>query len=538
MSTEDVGTGPQFKYWEPENEEFWNAQGKRLANRNLWISIPNLLLAFSVWIIFGVVTVAIDKAHAADSTVYAFSELGLTGKAYSAMLFLLPAIAGLSGATLRIPNSFMIAIAGGRNTIAMTTLLLLIPMVLLGFFLLDPNVPFFLLAVTAMMAGVGGGAFASSMSNISFFFPKKMQGLSLGLNAGLGNLGVSVMQFIIPLVLSTGLFGFLSGRVYPDSKGNPLYPPNAAFIWVPALAIFMVLAWFKMNNLPQHDVGDTKVALKRFFTLEFFGYLGAGIGTVLLIFIVPQLTLLFSDPGLVAMVKVISYLVIVLIAIVATLIIIKYFSNKETKKRLDIQFKIFDNKHNWLMTYLYIATFGSFIGFSNAFLLLIRNYYPVIDVFLFGFMGALVGSLIRPVGGWLSDKYGGARVTHWDFVVMILSTVGVGMVLAVSKTSSTPEDYFIYFFFLFLLLFVTTGIGNGSTFRMVPIIFEREQAGPVLGWISAVAAYGAFIIPAIFGAALIVNEPDKAMYMFAFYYFTCLVLNWWYYARKNAEMPC
>jgi NNP family nitrate/nitrite transporter-like MFS transporter len=513
------------------------------------------------------VIVALQDTHFNNPAVYAFSEMGLDvnmlllGDAnsvksyktqYGALVWLLPAVAGLSGATLRIPNSFMIAIAGGRNTIAMTTLLLLIPMVILGFALLDPNVSFYTLVLVATMAGVGGGAFASSMSNISFFFPRRMQGLSLGLNAGLGNLGVSVMQFLIPAVLSVGLFGALSGTEFladvETSRTN--FPPNAAFVWVPLLAICIVAAWFKMNNLPQHDVADTKKSLSRFFTLEFFGYIGAGVGTVLLIFIVPNISSLISDASIQAGLKVISYLVIVIICIVTTLFIMKKFSNKETKERLDVQFKIFDNKHNWIMTYLYIATFGSFIGFSQAFGNLIRNYFRY-DILVDGvnitvgpnpltyaFLGALVGSLIRPVGGWLSDKFGGAKVTHWDFIVMILSTIGVGFVLSLTKISSTPDEYFIYFLVLFLILFITTGIGNGSTFRMVPIIFEREQAGPVLGWISAVAAYGAFIIPAMFGVALAINAPDIAMYVFAIYYITCLVLNWYYYARKNAEMPC
>jgi NNP family nitrate/nitrite transporter-like MFS transporter len=221
-----------------------------------------------------------------------------------------------------------------------------------------------------------------------------------------------------------------------------------------------------------------------------------------------------------------------------TIFVLKKATNKETKERLEKQFKIFDNKHNWIMTWLYIMTFGSFIGFSQAFPSLIQVYFPTIDKYSFIWLGAFVGSIFRPVGGWLSDKFGGAKVTHYDTILMILSTVGVGIILGIAKVSDDPSPLFLPFLILFLLLFITTGIGNGSTFRMVPIIFEREQAGSVLGWTAAVAAYGAFIVPAIFAVALVTRLPDVAMYGFAIYYISCLFVNWYYYARKNAEMPC
>jgi len=209
------------------------------------------------------------------------------------------------------------------------------------------------------------------------------------------------------------------------------------------------------------------------------------------------------------------------------------------------------------MTWLYTMTFGSFIGYANAFPKLIDDVFGVIRVGADGsplanaianpdapisaryiWIGAGVGALIRPVGGWLSDKLGGARVTQWDTVVMIGATIGAGYFVSLASQSASPEQFFLPFLLLFILLFATTGIGNGSTFRMIPIIFSKEQAGPVLGWTSAIAAYGAYFIPKIFATQIRAGTPEYALYGFALYYASCLVVNWWFYARRGAEVPC
>lgn len=539
QSVPEAGSKTHLDYWEPENVTFWESQGKQIANRNLWISIPNLLLAFAVWIIWSVIVVKIQGLHDSDPTLFAFNDWGdLDDDEYKALLYTLPAVAGLAGATLRIPNSFMIAISGGRNAIAVTTLLLLVPMAALGMVLQDPDVDFMTLVVIAVMTGVGGGAFASSMSNISFFFPKHVQGTSLGLNAGLGNLGVSVMQLLVPLVITFKLFGTLSGDPHGSDK---VYIQNAGLVWVPICAIFILAAWFKMNSLPQHDVENTSKSISKFVWLELVGFIGAGIGVT---FLLADWGSTFDEPAF----KLLKIFLVVIVAVLITMIILRYGTQKEVNDNLLDQFEIFKSKHNWIMTWLYIMTFGSFIGFSAAFPKLILDsfgYLPNGDInpnapdpLAYAWLGPLVGSLLRPVGGRMSDKWGGAKVTQWDTVVMILATIGVGLVLVQAKNSDTPEDYFLLFLVLFLILFITTGIGNGSTFRMVPIIFEKEQAGPVLGWTSAIAAYGSFIIPSIFGITLLLGVPENAMFGFAIYYISCLILNWWYYARKNAEIPC
>ena len=533
-------------YWDPEDDSFWDREGKRIAKRNLWISIPNLLLAFAVWIYWGMVAKYIQRLHfASEGELFNFTFMN-GGQAYDdpgyrALLFMLPAVAGLAGATLRIPNSFMIAICGGRNVKFMTSLLLIAPALSTGIALQNQLTPFYVFVILAALSGVGGGAFASSMSNISFFFPKREQGLALGLNAGLGNLGVSVMQFLIPWVITFPLFGRLSGDPYTvvaDGATTQMWIQNAGLVWVPVLALLVILAFLFMNNLPFHKVGSTPVAVAKYLWLTMGGLFGAAVAIVLLILpwgAFPDLLKTF---------------VIVVVAVVITLLGMRYLTQSETRASLDDQFGIFKMKHNWIMTYLYVMTFGSFIGYANAFPKLIDDVFGVIRVgehageatglssAAFIWLGAGVGALIRPLGGWLSDKLGGARVTHWDTIVMIASTIGAGYFVSLAMTSPDPTQYFATFLILFIVLFATTGIGNGSTFRMIGVIFKKDARGPVLGWTSAIAAYGAYLIPKIFATQIQAGTPQYALYGFAGYYATCLALNWWFYARKNAEIVC
>jgi NNP family nitrate/nitrite transporter-like MFS transporter len=451
-------------------------------------------------------------------------------------LFTLSAIAGLAGATFRIPNSFLIAISGGRNVIALTTALLIAPALGVGIALANPGTSYAVFAVLAVLSGLGGGNFASSMSNISFFFPQRVQGTSLGLNAGLGNIGVSVMQVLLPFVVSFSLFGALGGAGLPlpleasgDPAGTVLYIQNTGLVWVPILIVLSLAAWFGMNNLPTAtpQLGSTSSALLRILGLLGVGFVSAIVGLYLLL-------------GLE-----ISMWLVLPITIVLTVLLMKAIPG-DIRENLNTQFAIFKNKHNWIMTYLYVMTFGSFIGYSAAFPLLIRVVFGELpdgtinpnapNPFAYAWLGPLVGSVARPLGGWVSDKLGGAKVTQWDTIVMIIATLGVAFYVRQASGSDQPEEFFLPFLILFLILFITTGIGNGSTFRMVPIIFKPSEAGPVLGWTSAVAAYGAFIIPRVFGQQVDAGTPEYALYGFAIYYFSCLVLNWYYYARRNAEI--
>ncbi len=596
-------------HWDPDDEGFWERQGKRIANRNLWISIPNLLLGFAVWIYWGMVAKYMQKLHfATDGELFDFTFMNAgqsyEDNAYRALLFTLPAVAGLAGATLRIPNSFMIAICGGRNVKFMTTVLLILPALGAGIALQDHTTPFHIFIILAALSGVGGGAFASSMSNISFFFPKKMQGLALGLNAGLGNLGVSVMQFLIPWVITFQMFGSLSGDPYEylaDGATKQMWIQNASLVWVPILAFFAALAFLFMNNLPFHKHGPTPIAVAKYLWLTILGFVGAAVGVVLLIipwgafpmllktFVIVVVAVAvtlgamrYLTPGetreglkeqfgifklmrpvhqkresmgvrdgraVADDVEVMTYEIVV-VAVAVTLGAMRYLTPRETRAGLKEQFGIFKLKHNWVMTYLYVMTFGSFIGYANAFPKLIDDVFGVYRVgelageptglssAAYIWIGAGVGALIRPLGGWLSDKVGGARVTHWDTIIMIVSTIAAGHFVSVAMVSAEPQQYFVPFLLTFIVLFATTGIGNGSTFRMIGVIFDKDQRGPVLGWTSAIAAYGAYLIPKIFATQIQAGTPQYALYGFAAYYASCLLLNWWFYARKGAEVSC
>jgi len=456
-----------LKRWEPEQPEFWKSEGKRIATRNLLISIPALMLAFSVWMLWSVVVVNLNKAG------FSFTKN---------QMFWLTALPALSGATLRIFYSFLVPIFGGRRWTAISTASLLIPALGMGFALRDPTTSYPTLLMLALLCGFGGGNFSSSMSNISFFFPKSQKGLATGLNAGVGNLGVSVVQFVAPLVISLSIFGALGGDGHsyttPGGGTQTIWLQNAGFVWVPFILLASVAAWFGMN-----DIADTKAS--------------------------------FADQAV-----------------------------------------IFRRKHNWIMCWLYLGTFGSFIGFSAGLALLTQSQFPDVNPTKYAFLGPLVGAAVRPVGGWVSDKLGGARVTFWTFLLMIFAVLGVMFFL---PSAGRSGDFF-GFLTMFIVLFALTGIGNGSTFRMIPVIFLQErqhaaekdpaaqrramldggkEAAAVLGFSGAVGAYGGFFIPKSFGTSIdLTGTPHGALVVFIVFYFSCLLVTWWCYSRRNAPMPC
>ncbi|WP_417435339.1 nitrate/nitrite transporter [Idiomarina abyssalis] len=449
--------------WRPEDKTFWEEKGKRIATRNLWISIPNLFLAFAVWTIWSILVVKMP----ALGFPYSQNEL-----------FWLAALPALSGATLRIFYSFMVPIFGGRRWTAISTASLLIPCVWIGFAVQDTDTSYMVMLILALLCGFGGGNFSSSMSNISFFYPQKEKGGALGMNAGLGNLGVSGMQLLAPLVIAASVFGGMGGDPLVIQEGanagQEVWLQNAAFLWVPLIVIGSVAAWFGMN-----DISSAKAS--------------------------------FSDQAV-----------------------------------------IFKRSHNWIMCILYLGTFGSFIGFAAGFPLLSGMLFPEVDPTAYAFLGPLVGALARPVGGIVADKLGGARVTFWNFLLMIVGVAGVMYFLPIAGT----EGNFWGFFAAFMVLFIATGIGNGSTFRMVPVIFlnqrKRElgdtdeaikqgnkESAAVIGFISAFAAYGGFFIPKAYGSSIsLTGSVSAALVSFIVFYAICSVITWWFYSRKNAPDPC
>ena len=532
--------GPDVSVWQPEDERFWDSTGKRIAYRNLWISVPALLCGFAVWGMWGIITVQM---------------LNLGFPFTPAELFTLTAISGIAGATMRIPASFLVRLAGGRNTIFLTTSMLLAPAIGTGIALQHPEWPLWVFQLMALWSGVGGGNFASSMANISTFFPKRLQGTALGLNAGLGNFGVTTMQIVIPLVMTMGLFGALGGEpmtLVKDSgwifgkipAGTPTWIQNAGFAWVISLLPLGALCWFGMNNLQtvSPDAGKPLAAFAKvtyLYTLAF----------------VPAIFILYLYLPAPTGLGLLNMWVAIPLDIGLALLTMRLAAFGAMKDNVSKQFAIFSNKHTWSLTALYIVTFGSFIGFSMVLPLAITvifGYQHVADAagmmqhglknpnapsaLTYAWIGPFVGAAVRPVGGWISDKVGGSIVTQIISAVMVLASAAVGYVMMQAYASAAPEQYFAAFLGLFIVLFIASGIGNGSTFRTIGVIFDRQQAGPVLGWTSAVAAYGAFIAPVVIGAQIKAGTPQLAMYGFALFYALCLVLNWWFYLRSDAEI--
>lgn len=442
--------------WRPEDHDFWETTGRKVARRNLWLSIPALFLSFAVWMVWSVVVATLPQIGFAYSTD---------------QLFWLAALPGLSGATLRIFYSFMVPVFGGRLWTTLTTWSLMLPALGIGFAVQNPETPYWIMLALALLCGFGGGNFASSMSNIGFFYPKREKGNALALNAGLGNLGVSAMQFIVPIVITVGVFGFLGGQPQMTAEGSTLFLQNAGFIWVPFIIVSAFAAWFGMN-----DLSSAKAS--------------------------------FSDQAV-----------------------------------------IFKRKHNWIMCWLYTGTFGSFIGFSAAFPLLTKTQFPEVNVLQIAFLGPLVGALSRSLTGWVSDKFGGARVTLAVFVLMMAGTVSILYFLA----NKDAPGAFMGFFVSFIILFFATGVGNASTFQMIPAIMRKEidrlepqmnapdrlrqaekESAAITGFTSAIAAYGAFFIPKSFGMSLAASgSAAPALYGFLAFYVSCLLITWFVYARPG-----
>ncbi|MFT7594991.1 MAG: NNP family nitrate/nitrite transporter-like MFS transporter [Paracoccaceae bacterium] len=537
---EEEKVGQDLRNWNIEDESYWASTGKSIATRNLWISIPSLLVGFAVWLYWGIITVQMINLG------FAFEK---------SQLFTLGAIAGLTGATLRIPSTFFIRIAGGRNTIFFTTALLMIPAIGAGYALQNPDTPLWQFQLLAFLSGIGGGNFSSSMSNISFFYPKKVQGYALGMNAGLGNFGVTTMQILIPLVMTFGLFGGGSRTLVNTSgtligkipAGTETFIQNAGYVWLIALVPLAILGWVFMNNIRDEHVSPN--------IPNPLGAFGAITGMLLVGFATAAFGLWLLLPETAAGLPVsgigLSKWIVLPIVIALTVFLLKMIPGA-VGQNLSRQYKIFGNKHTWAMTVIYTMTFGSFIGYAAAFPLTIKVVFGfqhlLVDgvmthgtanpngpsALMFAWMGPFIGALIRPVGGMIADKMGGAKVTQIISFVMVASALGLAYLLNIAYNSATPETVFLPFMVLFLILFAATGIGNGSTFRTIAVVFDKEQAGPTLGWTAAVAAYGAFIIPKVFGEQMKAGTPELALYGFAAFYTLCIVINWWFYMRPGA----
>lgn len=453
--------------WRPEDPTFWEQQGKAIANRNLWLSMPALLLAFSVWLVWSVVVVELP---------------GVGFQFTPGQLFWLAALPGLSGAAFRVLYAFMVPIFGGRNWTVFSTAVLVLPTLWMGFAVQDPGTDYAVFVAIALLCGLGAGNFASSMANISFFYPKWMQGTALGLNAGIGNLGVSLVQVITPLVIYSGALMFFGGAAQVQVAGGverPVWLQNAGFIWVPFILLSALASYLGMHNI------------------------------------------------------------------------------RRVRGSFREQLVIFRRKHQWLLSVLYTGTFGSFIGLAAGYPMLVAHQFPGEDAFQYAFLGPLVGALVRPIGGWLADRVGGARVTLGVFATMAV----VALVLVATLPGHGREGDYASFLALFLVLFAAAGVGNGSTFKMVPVVFHKlhlrwseglsdevraravlagdKEAAATLGFSSAVAAFGGFFIPIAYATALdLTGAVAAALGFFTLFYLVCLAITWWWYGRPDGEVPC
>ena len=462
-----------IKDWNPNDEAFWAAGGSAIARRNLVFSILAEFLGFSVWQLWSIVA----------------ARLNLVGFHLSiAQIFWLTGLPVLVGSIARLPYGAAVPIFGGRNWTTFSALMLLVPTTLLAVLVQHPETPFWMLAAAAATAGLGGGNFASSMSNISFFYPDRRKGWALGLNAAGGNIGVAVVQFAVPAAIGAGVLGLTlapalkratkaaakahtSVGAQLQAQGFHLHLAYAGLVWIPLILVAAACALLFMDNLAvsRSTVREQAVVLRR--------------------------------------------------------------------------------PNTWVMSLLYIGTFGSFIGYSAAFPTLIQTQFPQVNFLQFAFLGPLVGSVARPFGGWLSDRVGGTAVTFWNFVAM--GVAAVALVFVIGTHSFAP------FLLVFLALFITAGVGNGSTFRMIPPLFlqdrlhaagrgltarmeadrrGRREAAAALAFASAIGAFGGFFIPIGFAQSISATHGvATAVTAFAAFYALCIGVTYGFFMRTRVE---
>jgi NNP family nitrate/nitrite transporter-like MFS transporter len=440
-------SGSWLQHWAPEDEAFWNGRGKAIAWRTLIITTFNLTLAFITWFVVSALVVRLP----------AIGFQLTTGQ-----LFWLAAMPGLAAGTLRIGHTFLTPMFGTRNVVSVATISLLIPAIGWFYAVQDPATPYWVLMGLAFLAGLGGGNFSSFMPSTSLFFPKRLAGTALAIQAGIGNFGVSVVQFVTPWIIGIMLAGGALGAPQTFTRGaisTPVWLQNATAIYVPLIVLGALAAWVALKSVPVQA---------------------------------------------------------------------------SFREQLDI----FRLKHGLFMTILYIMTFGTFSGLSATFPLLIKQCYGALpgapDPLAWAFYGPLIGSIARVIGGPISDRLGGARVTQVSAIGMIACTIAVTFFTSPGSMAEFP-----YFVAAMLGIFLFSGIGNASTFKQMPMLFPPRQAAGVIGWTAAIAAYGPFVCGMLFGLSFqYFGTPNAFLWWAVAYFSACLVLNWWLYARRNAPNPC
>ncbi len=449
--------GDWLKEWTPEDQGFWERTGSKIAWRTLILTTIALTLSFATWFVVSALVVRIPAIG------FKFTEREL---------FWLAAMPGLAGGSFRIIHTFLIPILGTRKVISVATFLKIIPCVGLGMAVVSLDTPYWVFMVFSFLAGFGGGDFSSHMPSTSLFFPKRLQGAALGIQAGIGNFGVSLTQFVTPWIVGVAALGAVSGSPQTFTKAgktSDMWLQNGVYWYVPLLVITGVACWFGLRSVP-------------------------------------------------------------------------------VKASFREQLDIFKNKHTWFCTITYVMTFGSFAGFAAAFPMMIKSLYGGFpnapDPLKYAFYGPLIGSAMRVLFGFVADKVGGAILTQLAGIGLIVCSGALWFTGAIAPTSL---DSFSTFVGLMLAIFFFSGVGNASTFRQFPLIFAHSprQGAQVLGWTSAVAAYGPFFFAIAIGEVIASTHAStgikSAVPFFigaSIFYVVAVAINWWYYTRKGCPHPC
>ncbi|MCL6261810.1 MFS transporter [Craterilacuibacter sp. RT1T] len=456
----------RIQRWEPENLIFWLARGKPIARRNLLLSILALHLNFNIWMMWSMVVVNLPSVG-----------FSITHQ----QQFLLVSIPPLTGAVMRVIYSSLWSWTGGGTWLALSTLLLLIPAFGVGHVVQDISTPFPLLLLISACCGIGGGASSSHLSNTNLFFPKAQKGLAMGLNAGIGNLGVSMAQLLIPLAISVPLFGALAGSSQIWGHGGEVYPvwlQNAGYLWIAPILLVSALCFVYAHDLP-------------------------------------KLRLTPRD-----------------------------------------QWQMMQERHTWYVCFLYMGTYGTFLGMAAAFPLLSRTLFPLHDATPYLFIGPMLAALSRPFGGWCGDRIGGGISVIACYAVLIIGTLGV---IASLPDAESPGSFWL-FLAMCQLLFLAAGIGNGAAYQLAPKVFmlqagreahargetvaQTYQRGTrrgtaAMGVSSVMAAFGGFVIPETFGYSLeTAGSFMPAFVLFLLFYLLCATIAWRCYTRASATLKC
>lgn len=514
-----------LKRWEPEDPQFWKSEGSGRAWGTLAVTTFSLMASFATWFVMSAVVVRLPAIGFKFDTM---------------QLFWLAAMPGLSGGAMRTVHAFLIPIFGTRTVVTIATFIKIFPMVWLGFAVQNPETPFLHFLIISFLCGFGGGDFSSYMPSTSVFFPKRLQGTAMGLQAGIGNLGVSLVQFVTPWIIGFSLLGALGGPQL-FTKATPVFDVKITkeagvvkdIVVEGKLAEALTVVKNEAGLVQDVIIAETE-ATKGMKTEVKKNE--AGVVTDLTVKKIIKKDLWVQNGAL-------WYVPWLFVAGIICFVYLKSVPLKKVSIGGMIK-NMTDNKHGWFMTWTYIMTFGSFAGFAASFPLMIKTIYgniPGMDLALapdplkYAFLGPLIGSVIRFAGGPLADKFGGSIFTQISGVGLV---IGCGALIFGGYLTPDTIAMFPGFVWIMLWIFLMAGIGNFATFRQYPIVYaySPRMGAQILGWTGAWAAYGPFVFSSLIGASISKYGSAKAFFIgAAIFYIIGSIINWWYYTRPGAE---